>query len=77
MSEKTPDPAAIQAINVVKLFDGGVVRALDGLNLRIERGEFMAITGPSGCGKSTLIHLIAALDVPTSGRILVNGQGLR
>jgi len=77
MSEKTPDPAAIQAINVVKLFDGGVVRALDGVNLRIERGEFMAITGPSGCGKSTLIHLIAALDVPTSGRILVNGQGLR
>jgi ABC-type lipoprotein export system ATPase subunit len=77
MSEKGQAPAAIEAIGVVKLFDGGVVRALDGLNLRVERGDFVAITGPSGCGKSTLIHLIAALDVPTAGRILVNGKGLR
>jgi putative ABC transport system ATP-binding protein len=77
MSERGQAPAAIEAIGVVKLFDGGVVRALDGLNLRVERGDFVAITGPSGCGKSTLIHLIAALDVPTAGRILVNGKGLR
>jgi ABC-type lipoprotein export system ATPase subunit len=77
MSERSRAPAAIEAIDVVKLFDGGVVRALDGVNLRIERGDFVAITGPSGCGKSTLIHLIAALDAPTAGRILVNGKGLR
>jgi putative ABC transport system ATP-binding protein len=77
MSEKTQNPAAVKAIDVVKLFDGGVVRALDGLNLQIERGEFVAITGPSGCGKSTLIHLVASLDVPTSGKIMVNGHDLQ
>jgi ABC-type lipoprotein export system ATPase subunit len=77
MSKERAVAAAIEAIDVVKLFDGGVVRALDGVNLRVERGDFVAITGPSGCGKSTLIHLIAALDVPTAGRILVNGKGLR
>jgi putative ABC transport system ATP-binding protein len=77
MNETTRDRSAVEAFDVVKLFDGGVVRALDGLNLRIERGEFVAITGPSGCGKSTLIHLIASLDTPTSGRILVNGRDVQ
>ncbi len=70
-------PPAIELRNVVKLFDGGIVRALDGVNLTVKRGEFVAITGPSGCGKSTLLHLVAALDVPTAGTILVNGKDLR
>jgi putative ABC transport system ATP-binding protein len=69
-----PDaPAAVEVIDVYKTFDRGVVRALDGVNLTIRRGEFVAITGPSGCGKSTLLHLLAALDHPTSGRVVVNG----
>jgi putative ABC transport system ATP-binding protein len=67
---------AIQAIDVVKLFDG-VVHALDGLNLTVDHGEFVALMGPSGCGKSTLLHLLAALDMPTSGTIIVNGRDLR
>ena len=67
---------AIQAIDVVKLFDG-VVPALDGLNLTVDHGEFVALMGPSGCGKSTLLHLLAALDMPTSGTIIVNGRDLR
>jgi putative ABC transport system ATP-binding protein len=66
-------PLAVEMIDVHKSFDGGVIRALDGVSLSIAQGEFVAITGPSGCGKSTLLHLIGALDHPTSGRVIVNG----
>ena len=62
--------------DLVKEFDHGRIRALTGLNLQVERGEFVAVTGPSGCGKSTLVHLLAALDQPTSGSIEVHGQPL-
>ena len=77
MSEATPSPAAIQTIDVVKLFDGGIVHALDGVTMTVVRGEFVAVMGPSGSGKSTLMHLVAALDVPTSGTIIVNSRDLR
>jgi putative ABC transport system ATP-binding protein len=62
--------------DLVKDFDRGRIRALDGLDLHVERGEFVAVTGPSGCGKSTLVHLLAALDQPTSGSIRVHGKPL-
>lgn len=52
-------------------------RVLHGINLEIGAGEFVAIVGKSGCGKSTLLRLIAGLDVPTGGQILVNGQPLQ
>lgn len=68
---------AVSAVDVHKTFDGGVVRALNGVSLEVARGAFVAITGPSGCGKSTLLHLIAALDRPTSGAISVDGKDLR
>jgi putative ABC transport system ATP-binding protein len=68
---------AIRAVNVVKDFDGGAVRALNGVTLEVRQQEFVAITGPSGCGKSTLLHLFAALDTPTSGSIAVNGHDLQ
>lgn len=76
MSEQTPQAPAIELVEVTKTFDEGIVRALDGLSLRVERGECVAVTGPSGCGKSTMLHLIAALDRPTSGTIRIAGHDL-
>lgn len=52
------------------------VRALDQISLTIERHEFVAVVGPSGCGKSTLLHLIAGLDQPTAGEVVVDGVSL-
>ena len=77
MSNAPRGEYAILAEDVVKTFDNGLVRALDGVSMRVTHGEFVAVTGPSGCGKSTLLHLIAALDQPTAGRIIVNGRDLR
>ena len=64
--------------NVTREYTSGqrTVHALDGVSLEIARDEFVAISGPSGCGKSTLIHLLAGLDHPTTGEILVDGLAL-
>jgi putative ABC transport system ATP-binding protein len=64
-----------EARNVRKVFGSNVV-ALDGVNLTVFPGEWIAITGTSGAGKTTLLQLFAALDQPTSGQILYHGQGL-
>ena len=60
---------------VRRVFDGrsGVVTALDGIDLTIREGEFVCLVGPSGCGKSTLCNMLAGFDMPTSGRVLMDG----
>ena len=68
----------IKLVDVTKIYRQGTqqVTALDRVNLEIQRGEFLAITGPSGCGKSTLLNLLGGLDVPTSGRVIIEGVDL-
>lgn len=56
--------------------DGATITVLDGVNLRVERGEMVAIVGASGAGKSTLLHLFGALDAPTRGTVLIGGENI-
>ena len=66
----------IEMRGVVKKFEKGLIPALNGAELTVQRGEFIAIVGRSGCGKSTLLHLLGALDAPDAGSIRVNGRDL-
>lgn len=60
--------------DVVKVYEGSVrTEVLHGVNLTVERGEFLALTGPSGSGKSTLLNIIGLLERPTSGRVSIEG----
>ena len=67
-----------QIKNLHKSFSlaGGTIEVIKDLNLDLPKGEWLALTGPSGCGKTTLLHILAGLDRPTSGDILLDGQNI-
>jgi putative ABC transport system ATP-binding protein len=71
-------PAIVELKNVAKSYQRGAesVQVLSGINLTVEPGEFLALMGPSGSGKTTLLNMIAGLDRPTRGEVLVGGKRL-
>src|SRR3546814_11600022 len=69
-------PASIiQFQSITKRFPGGVT-AVDGVSLDIANNEFFALLGPSGCGKTTLLRMLAGFEMPTEGRIVLDGQDM-
>jgi len=66
----------VRLTDITKVYQGGITGALNGVSVTVERGEFTAIMGPSGSGKSTLLNLVAGLDRPTSGSVMVGGTDL-
>jgi multiple sugar transport system ATP-binding protein len=66
--------AVVEVRGLTKHFDGGRVRAIDGIDLATAEGEYLVLLGPSGCGKTTLLRTIAGLEEPTEGDVLIGGQ---
>ncbi len=66
----------LEARGLVKNYDDGRIAALRGVDVRIDAGEYVAISGPSGSGKSTLLHMLGGLDLPTRGDVLFRGSPL-
>ncbi len=70
--------SVLQTVNLKKYYRRGqtVTKALDGVSLEINAGEFVSVVGTSGSGKSTLLHMMGGLDSPTSGKVIINGEDI-
>ncbi|MGA8307973.1 MAG: ATP-binding cassette domain-containing protein, partial [Candidatus Acidiferrales bacterium] len=66
--------AVVQIRNLTKVFKAGTLGAVNNINLETKEGEFLVLLGPSGSGKTTLLRMIAGLEAPTSGEILIGGN---
>ena len=68
----------LKAVNLTKIYGKGEnqVRALDGVSLSVEQGQFAAVVGTSGSGKSTLLHMLGGLDRPDEGKVYVDGKDI-
>lgn len=68
----------LEVKNLCKTYGKGEteVKALNNVSFSVDKGEFVAIIGPSGSGKSTLLHILGGVDVPTSGRVIINGEDI-
>jgi ABC-type lipoprotein export system ATPase subunit len=76
-SAEIPSPPAVSCRAVAKIYEGAEpVVALNGVDLEVPSGQFLAVVGPSGGGKSTLLHLLGGIDRPTSGTITVGGRDI-
>ena len=71
------DAAVVSVRGLTKVFGKGGVTALQGIDLEVERGEFISLIGPSGCGKSTLLRVVGDIVEPTEGDVTVNGKPAR
>ena len=74
--DQTSASIVVDVRGVHKTYQRGseTLDVLQGVDVEVERGEFLALMGPSGSGKTTLLNLIAGIDFPTSGRVIVNGR---
>jgi putative ABC transport system ATP-binding protein len=72
---ETQRTSPLELLDLVKEYESGAetVRALKGVDFRIDRGEFVSVVGPSGSGKSTMLNMLGLLDIPTSGQVLLDG----
>jgi ABC-type lipoprotein export system ATPase subunit len=77
MTETTNKTPLVETRDLTRIYgDGEEIRALDGVSLKVKRGELITVMGPSGSGKSTLLNMIGALDRPTNGEVFIDGHNL-